>query len=79
MTGDICAGRINDVGQINLREILLYQFLTKLALHKRVGRDLASISSTNAILGTANGELEDPSAKGTESAYLPEQLLYALR
>ncbi len=44
VAGDVGAGRVDDVREVDLREELLYDLLAELALHERVGSDHPDIA-----------------------------------
>ena len=50
MAGDVGPARVDDVREVCLRKKLLDELLAKLALHKRVGRDLPGESACRAQL-----------------------------
>ena len=73
MAGDVGTGRVDHMGQIDIREKLLDQLLAELALHERVGGDLARVAGTvRRRPRMASWKMR--SANGTDREYLPEQL-----
>jgi hypothetical protein len=72
MPWDIGARRVDHVREVHLScEKLLDQLLAKLALHERVGRDLANIAGTTSIVARLAGQLEKPLRERDRKSVLP--------
>ena len=72
VAGDVGARCVDHVRQVHGREELLDELLAELALHERVRRDLPDEPRRPSEPAVRTASWNSRSAKGTDSAYLPE-------